>query len=104
MQKARINDIDCILFYDERVQKGKTPEGYPNIYHVRHAEENWTRPVSIEKFVFANFFGTIFTKELLKFDETGYIEIKHFKIERKYINFYIRKETIKKIFNLELTK
>jgi len=100
MQKARINNIDCILFYDERVQKEKALEGYSNMYHVRHAEENWTRPISIEKYVFVNFFGTIFTKEPLEFDISDYIEVKHFKMELKYIRFKIRENLFKRIFNL----
>ena len=100
MTKARINNIDCILFYDERVFTEQAPVGYTNMYHVRHDENNWIRPTSIEKFVFVNFFGTIFTKEPLEFDINGYIEVKNFKMEHKYIKFKMWEKLFKRIFNL----
>lgn len=100
MQKARINNIDCILFYDKRVSSGQSPVGYPNMYNVRHDECDWTRPISIEKFVFVNFFGTIFTKEPLELDINAYIEIKSFKTELKYIKFKIRRKLFERILNL----
>ena len=100
MTKARINNIDCILFYDERVFTEQAPVGYPYMYNVRHDECNWVRPISIEKFVFVNYFGTIFTKEPLEFNICGYIEVKSFKIELKYIKFKIRKNLFERILNL----
>ena len=100
MIKAHINNIDCILFYDKRVSSGQPPVGYPNMYNVRHDECIWTRPISIEKFVFVNFFGTIFTKEPFKFNISGYIEVKSFKMELKYIKFKIRRKLFERILNL----
>jgi len=100
MIKAHINNIDCILFYDKRVSSGQPPVGYLNMYNVRHDECDWTRPISIEKFVFVNFFGTIFTKETLELDINAYIEIKSFKTELKYIKFKIRRKLFERILNL----
>jgi len=70
------------------------------MYNVRHDECNWTRPISVEKFVFVNFFGTIFTKEPLELNTSDYIEVKSFKMERNYIKFKIRDELFKRMFNL----
>ncbi len=78
----------------------QAPVGYTNMYYVRHDENNWIRPNSIEKFVFVNFFGTIFTKEPLEFDINDYIEVKSFKMELKYIKFKMREKLFKRIFNL----
>jgi hypothetical protein len=50
MIKARVNGIDCIVFYDERLSPEKAPAEYPYMYHIRHNEDNWTHPISLERF------------------------------------------------------
>jgi hypothetical protein len=87
MIDAKINGIDCKLFYDERVPVDKAPIGFPYIYHLRHDEENWCCPMSIENFVLANFFGTIFTKEFLNIGKVDYIDITGFEVDWDYIEF-----------------
>jgi len=46
-----------------------------NIYQIRHMDEDWGEPVSIEPIVVSNYFGTIFTKEKLKFKTNTRIPI-----------------------------
>jgi hypothetical protein len=90
MIRARINGIDCILFYDERVPLEKAPLGYPYMYHIRHDEDDWTRPISIEQFVVANFFGTIFMKKPVELGRDGYMEIERFWTDCNYVKFKIK--------------
>ncbi len=99
--RALINNEECILFYDQRVPPEEAPIGYPYMYYIRHDEDNWVQPVSIEKYVLVNFFGTIFTKEELEFDGNEYIEIESFEMERKYIVFTLSKEKMGKMLGLE---
>ena len=94
MIKACINGIDCVLFYDKRIPPEKTPQGYPYLYHIRHDDNNWIRPVTIERFVVVNFFGTVFMKEPIEIDEGGYLEINHFKHD--YVEFKISGELFEK--------
>ncbi|MCB7129120.1 MAG: hypothetical protein J3T61_06260 [Candidatus Brocadiales bacterium] len=99
--KAVINGIECILFYDERVSAEEAPAGYPYMYYVRHDEDNWVRPISIEKYVLVNFFGTIFTKELIDFDNNYYVDVESFEMSRKYIEFKLSRERINKMLGLD---
>ncbi len=87
MIDACIDGIECKLFYDERIPVNKAPSEYPFMYHIRHDEENWIRPISIEHFVLVNFFGTIFTKEALNIRRGGFLDIKSFEIDWDYLEF-----------------
>ena len=100
MLKARINNIDCILYYEERISPEKAPLGYPYMYQIRHDEDDWTRPITLEQSVLVNFFGTVFMKEQIDFDNNGYIEIKRFSIEKQLIQFKLRDAIFEKMFCL----
>jgi hypothetical protein len=101
MINARINNVDCKLFYDERIPAEKAPSGYPHMYHLRHDENNWCLPISIEKFVFANFFGTIFTKTPFEFDKDGYIDVEQFEMEPYYIIFEAKGELLERALGIK---
>ena len=98
MLNARINNMDCILYYDIRVSPEKAPLGYPYMYHVRHDEDDWTQPVSLERAVFVNFFGTVFMKQPVEFDDSGYIDIESFSMEKQFVKFYLSGSILKKMF------
>jgi hypothetical protein len=98
MLKTIINGQNCILYYDERVAFENSPYGYPYGYHIRHSEEEWTCPESIEPFVLANFFGTVFMKKPIEFRGNCYIDIEDFKIEGNYQKFFISKNTLNLVF------
>jgi hypothetical protein len=100
MVKARINGFDCILFYDERITPDKAPAGHSYMYHVRHDEDDWTYPISVEHFVLVNFFGTIFTKEPIEIDRDYYLEIEHFEMEHDYVKFKIDGTLFEKMLGL----
>jgi len=67
------------------------------MYHVRHDEENWTRPISIEQFVLVNFFGTIFTREFMDINMGDYIDVEHFEMDWNYIEFRLPKESFNEL-------
>ena len=69
--KANINGIECLFYYDERIPQHETPTEYPFTYQIRHDEDDWCYPVSIEQRVTVNFFGTIFTAIPLQFNDDG---------------------------------
>ena len=73
MEKVRINDFDCIL--SERSKVHVIPEGYPYKYSARHGSDDWTIPLTIEKFVRVDYFGTIFTKHPIDFGEKGFLDV-----------------------------
>jgi len=73
MEKVRINNFDCILSESSQVQL--SPEGYPYKYCARHGSDDWTIPLTIEKFVRVDYFGTIFTKQPIDLGEKGFIEV-----------------------------
>ena len=79
---AIINGIPCMFYYEQRFVAGQNPVQYPYMYQIRHDEDDWSLPISIEWFVAANFYGTIFTSEPITFDAGGYIEITQFDMER----------------------
>jgi hypothetical protein len=99
--RANINNIECIFYIDERISQNKAPEGYPFMYHIRHDEDNWTLPISIERCVWVNFFGTVFMKKPLNFSENYYLEIESFFIEDKqFITFCLSDKGFEYIFRL----
>jgi hypothetical protein len=100
MLNARINNIDCIVYYEERISQEKAPLGYPYMYHIRHDEDDWTRPVTLESLVAVNFFGTAFFKEPLEFGGTSYIEIERFSMERQFVQLKLSDAVFKNMFCL----
>jgi hypothetical protein len=48
-------------------------------YNLRHAEEDWSEPVTVEPYVLVNYFGTIVTTEPIPFESddhgNAYLEI-----------------------------
>ena len=101
MINARINGIDCKVFYEERLFPEEAPSGYPYMYHIRHDEDNWTHPISLEKFVAVNFFGTVFIKKPLEIDKDGYLEIEEFKPEWDYVEFRVDRTLFEKMLDLQ---
>ena len=72
MEMVRIYNFDCLLSEQRKIES--IPEGYPHIYYARHGEDDWTIPLTIEKFVLVDFFGIIFTANPIDLGEDGYIE------------------------------
>ena len=61
MNDARVNGIKCKFFYDEAIPPEQRTYRFPyTVIILRHDENNWIKPISIEPFVFVNFFGTVF--------------------------------------------
>jgi len=87
MIDAQINGIKCKLAYDERLTSEKAPIGYPFVYYIRHDENKWTKPIMLEKFVFVNFFGTVFMSKPIEFNNENYVDIKRFRMEGQYVVF-----------------
>lgn len=99
MIKARVNGIECAFFYDERLDPEQAPPGYPYMYQLRHDENNWIRPISIEKCVWVNFFGTVFMKNPLDFGDDCWLDVNKFKMgKNNFIGFGITPEFMKITF------
>lgn len=49
------------------------------VYPIRHADNDWTKPDTIEPFIWCNRYGFVYTKRQLKFRGKDYIKIKSFK-------------------------
>lgn len=76
MEKAIINGIECLVAEGERVKKESAPAGFPHHYHSRHHSNDWSLPISIERFVGVNFWGTVFASEEILEPRFDYINIK----------------------------
>lgn len=66
-------NIDC-YFSDIRIKKQDIPEGY-NRYSIRHADDDWVEPATLEPGVIVNHMADILTKETINFGKYGYFEI-----------------------------
>jgi len=100
MIKARINGIDCIVFHEERLSQEKAPSCYTYMYHIRHDENDWTELISIERFVFVNFFGTVFFRNPLELNGDGYMEIERFEWKHDYVKLMVNGTIFRKMFSL----
>ena len=97
---TKINGISCILCYGERIPQEKAHIGYPYSYHIRHDEDDWTCPISIERFVVVNFFGTVFMKKPLEFGADDYIEIEQFELEGECVKFTLNGALLNRMLGL----
>jgi len=96
MFKVMVNGIQGFLFYEERIPLELAPAGYPYMYHLRHDEDDGMEPISIERFVLINFFGTIFLRAPVEFGKERYVEVKKIKYDRHFIPFRLRKSLTNK--------
>lgn len=99
MYRANVNGYECLFAYEERVSVDNYPENFPHKYDIRHDEENWTLPTSIEPFVLVNFLGSIFTKEPV-FNESNYIEICSFEVEGNLHPFFLSDELLYRVLDI----
>lgn len=100
MIKAYINGKEGLFFYDERIPLENAPHGYPYMYHLRHDEDDWTKPIHIERLVIVNFFGTVFLKEKLHFNRCGYFEIEKIELDCNYAKININHNLLENLFGL----
>lgn len=65
-----------IYVTDKRIKKIEEREGL-NYYHIRHSDEDWGEPYSIEQRVLVNHFGSVVTKDNLDefISENDYMEL-----------------------------
>lgn len=63
--------VEC-LYSDIRIKT--IPEGY-NRYSIRHADDDWVDPATLEPRVIVNHMADILTKEKIDFGKDGYLEI-----------------------------
>lgn len=62
------------LFHDMRSDRNTVPKGL-YLYEVRHDDEGWGDPVQIAKGIMVNYFGSIITREQIRFPVNGYLDI-----------------------------
>ena len=82
MEKILINKTECMLFDFKEFDDKKTPKkfkNYPYKYAIRHAETDWTRPVSVEKFVCCNRLGIILAKKEFDLGADGWKDVRSYK-------------------------
>lgn len=61
-----------VLWTELRVDKTTIPDGL-HVYEARHSDGyDWTTPVTVEKGVWANFCGTILSREIIELDTDGF--------------------------------
>ena len=75
MKKIKLNGKRC-LFTEDFLEK--PPKGYKYIYYLRHGEDDWCEPVTIENVVVVNRLGRIFCKEPFKMPKSKdkYVNVK----------------------------
>jgi len=67
-ERIQFRGMDCFVFEGRpESEKAKYPRQDYFYYAMRHGESDWACPVTIEKFVYANFWGVIGTPKPLSF-------------------------------------
>lgn len=51
------------------------------IYDIRHADNDWCEPVTLENFVWVNWYGSIIVDTPIQFTDEPYLEITDYSIE-----------------------
>jgi len=99
MIRANVNGHECLFAFDERVKLADYPTEYPYKYDIRHDDDNWTLPVTIEPFVLVNFLGSVFTKHPI-FSDINPIDIYSFEMEGEWEPFSLSQNSLRKIFEV----
>lgn len=70
------------ILIDERMQCDDVPSDW-HVYDIRHADDDWSEPISIEPGVLVNFMGRFLTDQELTFPDTpnNYIEVSDYSYE-----------------------
>ena len=58
-----------VLFTDDRINPLTVPPSDVHMYEIRHSDEDFGEPVTIENHIGANFFGTVLTAFELSIDD-----------------------------------
>lgn len=77
MKKIIINNEIEGIFYDT-IDKDKPINEYAHKTMLRHSDFDWTKPISIEKFVIVNKFGTLYTREPLLNENQMFLSVKNY--------------------------
>lgn len=77
MKRVIINKKIEGIFYDT-IEHDEPYNEYIYKSMLRHSEFDWLKPISIEKFVFVNKFGTLYTKEPLLNKKQMFINIRKY--------------------------
>jgi len=80
-KKVQFRGMDCIVF-EGRPGSEKYPREDYFYYAMRHGESDWACPITIEKFVCANYWGLIGAPKPLSFSNEGCLELDNIEAER----------------------
>ena len=64
------------LFTECRIDRTTVPEGVYR-YELRHGDENWGEPVELARSIFANYYGTVLTREPFQLPVDGWIPMEN---------------------------
>lgn len=64
------------LFTECRVDRATVPEGVYR-YELRHGDEDWGEPVELARGIFANYYGTVLTREPFQLPIDGWIPMEN---------------------------
>ena len=65
--------VNCVI--EDRISFKVDRVRYPYIYGIRHSEDDWSRPITVEPSVVVNKFGVMFTDKELEIGKEGYIKL-----------------------------
>jgi hypothetical protein len=86
------------LFSELRLDSKTIPRPL-HVYHVRHSDEDWTKPVSVERQVVVNHYGTLITIDKLNLGKDGIYRLdKPFDFDRneiKTLEFFMQQHRVK---------
>ena len=83
MSKQNVTTAECdaveykgeyALIYEGRLDKSTVPDGF-HAYDLRHKDNDWGAPATIEKSVVVNFFGSIILNHPLEIPESGLLKV-----------------------------
>ena len=80
-KKVQFRGMDCIVS-EGRPGSEKYPREDYFYYAMRHGESDWACPITIEKFVCANYWGLIGAPKPLSFSNEGCLELTRREAER----------------------
>jgi len=74
-----IDTLDTWLDPPEEIAKN-----YPHKYYLRHSDNNWVKPVTVEKNpVFVNYFGVVYTDRPVLKGKATFTRVKKWEVKMK---------------------
>lgn len=72
-KKVKYSGVECLVY--EGFPENTNIEGYPHLYWLRHPDDDWSEPCTIEPYVLVNRWGALLSPKELVIGRKGNLSL-----------------------------